>query len=126
MQKEEVWNTMRDREILCVCAAFFVFVFRGPYSFFGRSTLRVIFLILGAPSLRNAPGSQKTRVGYRRCLSEMGLPAIRAPMGLRVWSCGTEALRILDDWRWSFQVRTFNSWNLFERVTNYDFFTKQR
>ena len=45
---------------------------RATPFFFGRSTLCVIFLILGVPSLRNAPGSRRTRVGYQRRLSEMG------------------------------------------------------
>ena len=94
--------------------------------FFGRSTLRVIFLTLEAPSLRNAPGSQRTRVGYQRRLSEMGLAPIRASMRLRMWSCGTEALRTLDELEIEFPGKNIYSWNLFERVTKYDFFAQQR
>jgi len=114
--------------------------FRGVYYAFAFSCVvlaprptsnlsNTVFLagpLSGAPSLRDAPGSQRTRVGYQRCLSEMGLVPIRAPMGLRVWSCGTEALRTLDKLEIEFPGKNIYSWNSFERPTNYDFFTQQR
>ena len=43
-----------------------------------------------------------------------------------MWSCGTEALRTLDELEIEFPGKNIYSWNLFERVTKYDFFTQQR
>jgi len=86
---------------------------------FRRPTLRMIFVIqipqslVGAPSLRNAPGSQRTRVGDRtvyrhriRALMECGW--VRSDSEV-----GKEALRVLEELETEFPGKIFPHFILF-------------